>query len=1260
MGDSLMSQADPEYIDMQQLVSPPVPAAATIGRAVIYADTDDNVYLSIDGQPYVVIASGGGTGGTLDQAYDFGGPGAGRTITVDAGAVRFSGATPGLSTVFVVNQGPIDNTGTVTGIEINMSAAATFLAPATVNVPALSIVGAYSSVAKARGSALITVQSFYRNASTISCLVANKQSLAGSAVLIGWGAVNYEGNVAGSILTGQTHVMTIDGQTNVDAASNNVEFIGLRILTPQTTSVTAVSMRLTGHLTTVGLEASNGQSLAVSALNEGRIRYNAATQVWEASVNGGAYTTFAPVTVSLQGAYNGGAGIVVTANNPVTITDAAGVSSNLLNLSDFTAATNARIGLQWTRTGVPNVGTTYTGSAILVLNQPQFNNNATETATLVSITHLPLTGGGTVTDTSVGLSIAMQAEQPNNVVGMNVSMGTTTNTAGYAAKFSSSSLLGTAAGNGLVNINTNRNGVTSGALTFIEVGSDAASLTLGAAITGLNLNMSTNVVPGAFYTNGITITIPATTRATTTGEGALVIDSSATGQSCISITSRMTSGGGIFGAAVDLKFPAGYSLVATRTVGISSACLAQVASNDFYGFYSTVQLVGTGNTTGGNSSCYVGAYYGATTTRGVYFAGTDGNTLTTTGAYVCYRAAFDATITLGSKLAGAAYDLFSNVTASGQQVAGLEVYIATGAATSSYAALFDYRNAAGTAAGNAIVNIEVGASTTLTGQLVGVECDLTTNVTPGAQAVIGEHIVIPATTVASGRTNAAVYIDSRAENQSAFEVSIRNKTGFGYLLQYGAPVTTTSTIVLHYLIPGANSTVTLGAALGGYQSDLSTNIVPGAQALQAYQCDIGATTRADAAGEAAALRVSSTATAMRMIDCAVANTSAATGLWNLRYGTSTTLAAAITGVNIDLTTNVTTPGANQITGLRISTAASTAAAADNVAALVCRSRATAARVVDITMRNVSTNSGAVLVRYDANTTTTGLVTIMSLSPGASASTLTLGAQLIAIDSNLSSSVTHANNSIIGYRLTLPATTRVDTAAEGAIVISSTATAMRMIDCAVANVTQPTGLWCLRYGTNTTLTNAGTLVGASIDLSTSVTPGTCNVKGITITLPAASGAASVGLAISSAQTGGVGASITMTGAGGNNDHFQFVSVVDGTGAHLRGPTTATLVIKAGVPATGGAGRAVSITASDAGATSGGAGGGISLLEGAGNGGGNRGTITVGSAATAILAFYNTVAGTTQQTVTGLKGTNAALASLLTALAATGLIVDGSGP
>lgn len=50
----------------------------------------------------------------------------------------------------------------------------------------------------------------------------------------------------------------------------------------------------------------------------------------------------------------------------------------------------------------------------------------------------------------------------------------------------------------------------------------------------------------------------------------------------------------------------------------------------------------------------------------------------------------------------------------------------------------------------------------------------------------------------------------------------------------------------------------------------------------------------------------------------------------------------------------------------------------------------------------------------------------------------------------------------------------------------------------------------------------------------------------------------------------------------------------------------------------------------------------------------------SGAAAALQFYGSGSAVTQQTVTGSRGGNAALASLLTALAATGLIIDSSTP
>ena len=57
-------------------------------------------------------------------------------------------------------------------------------------------------------------------------------------------------------------------------------------------------------------------------------------------------------------------------------------------------------------------------------------------------------------------------------------------------------------------------------------------------------------------------------------------------------------------------------------------------------------------------------------------------------------------------------------------------------------------------------------------------------------------------------------------------------------------------------------------------------------------------------------------------------------------------------------------------------------------------------------------------------------------------------------------------------------------------------------------------------------------------------------------------------------------------------------------------------------------------------------------------GTAGTVQVCTTTAQLLRFYGSTTGTAQQTVTGSRGGNAALASLLTALATLGLIVDST--
>lgn len=93
------------------------------------------------------------------------------------------------------------------------------------------------------------------------------------------------------------------------------------------------------------------------------------------------------------------------------------------------------------------------------------------------------------------------------------------------------------------------------------------------------------------------------------------------------------------------------------------------------------------------------------------------------------------------------------------------------------------------------------------------------------------------------------------------------------------------------------------------------------------------------------------------------------------------------------------------------------------------------------------------------------------------------------------------------------------------------------------------------------------------------------------------------------------------------------------------------------AAGGIGLGGSIDIAAGSASAGNTGGDV-ILRVDDSGGITIGTVKLATSTTQKLRFYGTAAGTAQQTVTGSRGGNAALADLLTKLATLGLIVDGT--
>ncbi|MDP3766589.1 MAG: hypothetical protein Q8S13_01110, partial [Dehalococcoidia bacterium] len=130
-----------------------------------------------------------------------------------------------------------------------------------------------------------------------------------------------------------------------------------------------------------------------------------------------------------------------------------------------------------------------------------------------------------------------------------------------------------------------------------------------------------------------------------------------------------------------------------------------------------------------------------------------------------------------------------------------------------YAARFDWRGTAGTAAGNGIVNIDIGAATIFTAQIVGLEIDLQTNhTTTNNVAAMGLRILTPATTAAAASGVGAISVLSRATAMRISSFLIRNTSaaaGGVHYTEWDDPTTLTGST--HVYVIDAQTNVTGGS-----------------------------------------------------------------------------------------------------------------------------------------------------------------------------------------------------------------------------------------------------------------------------------------------------------------------------------------------------------------------------------------------------------------------------------------------------------------
>jgi hypothetical protein len=346
----------------------------------------------------------------------------------------------------------------------------------------------------------------------------------------------------------------------------------------------------------------------------------------------------------------------------------------------------------------------------------------------------------------------------------------------------------------------------------------------------------------------------------------------------------------------------------------------------------------------------------------------------------------------------------------------------------------------------------------------------------------------------------------------------------------------------------------------GLDSNLSTLFTPGATTVIAGRFAVGATTRGDVTAEAAVVINNASETYKSLNILHNLKTGQAC---RIEYLGTPTQTGDVVILNIDGGGLV--PGAFKFTGLTVGVPAVTGAGANGSAAISVNSSATKQRSLDLRVKN--TEGIVAQVSYLGAVTTTGTLTLLNLAPGSS-NTLTLGGILSGVNLDLTSNVTPGSNQVLGYGVYVGASSNANTRP---ILVSSTQTGSK-----------------------------------SFGIDVTMTPGSgASVGGIIVTMGA--NATWAGLEIANNGTGPA---------------LLFSAADAGTAGHIQGPTTGSLIVKAGTRQNAGAGRSVEIYASS-GVTEG-AGGSVLLTPGAGVGGSADGGVLIGSSLPCYLEMYEMTA------------------------------------
>ena len=658
------------YVFMPEQAAPPIPVAGTVNAACIYTN-GTSVYLSVNGGAYTPIVTGSGATVTLDAAYTGGNQ---INLTQAKGAVILSSArTSGNILQITTTNAPATVTAQVTGISVDLSSLGTAATPSTFNLPAIVVTGAFSSVAKARGSALVQIAAAYRNASAVSIGVKNKQALSGSIVQVGWDSTNYEGAVASSVLTGQTHVVTIDGQTNVDAATNNVEFVGLRVLAPRSTNTGSHSISIESNATggdglrvamTPAAASATVDGIHVTTSANAGASSTGIRNTWQslAGCSGG----ISRITLSVNGSSTGATTMLALLSSTATFTNGAalyGINMDLVNNLTYGSqvygiyqtirGANATIGgiayrldmggtdgfsfrgLDFENTvtyTASRSGTNSNGAAFIFLYNHPVMSGAGQTLTMndriITIDHGPSTAGGaSLVDSTYIVDIAANpVAGTNNIRVFSVAMNA--NNAGANTRM----FYGTSA-------------QTQGVLFDLN-----ATGTLGGSFTGYSLTASA-ATAGAQVVKGLYLALPASSSASSIGAHVTTAQKAGTG---VQVAFSGSLSATVVGYGLDL-----YNLTHNN--------------NNLIGIYITI-----GTTTAASAQTVGGIVIDDWSTKQYTL-----QMLVRKKQGSIVHAEYQTDTTLDASICGVYLDLTGHVTANTKEVVGFYVEIPSGAATTS-------------------------------------------------------------------------------------------------------------------------------------------------------------------------------------------------------------------------------------------------------------------------------------------------------------------------------------------------------------------------------------------------------------------------------------------------------------------------------------------------------------------------------------------------------------------------------------------------